>query len=321
MRLGQIAAWGKPDTLAPEDLAPQNQERCLTLLIEGAALSMPEIDEETYKEFRANVGKLALQIPDRLAEDEKLTLLRDILHEFDLYRKGADNVLRERIAAWRGVATTLFREVIASLGAESGSPAASTLEQEIQRMASAEQIQSWRGHLQGFLHPLDAQGIAQGLASVKTADRSTANDNAAGLRGGGSAVEHLRKIMDRGGNGFIALFRLSCLEIINQRFGPEAVEDCLMAVSAFLTSSLHNDDTIFHWSESSLLAILQGRPSEQILTAELQRIVSQNRDSSINVAGRTIMLRIPLAFELTPINRLRSAEDLYRLSAQRVAKW
>jgi len=27
------------------------------------------------------------------------------------------------------------------------------------------------------------------------------------------------------------------------------------------------------------------------------------------------MLRIPMAFELTPINRLRSAEDLYRLSA------
>jgi len=57
------------------------------------------------------------------------------------------------------------------------------------------------------------------------------------------------------------------------------------------------------------------------LAAELQRIVSQNRDTSINVAGRTIMLRIPLAFDLTPINRLRTAEDLYRLSTQTTSKW
>jgi hypothetical protein len=33
------------------------------------------------------------------------------------------------------------------------------------------------------------------------------------------------------------------------------------------------------------------------------------------------MLRIPLSFELTPINRLRTAEDLYRLSTQQKSKW
>jgi hypothetical protein len=94
-----------------------------------------------------------------------------------------------------------------------------------------------------------------------------------------------------------------------------------MAVSAFLIASLHSDDGIYHWSESSLIAVLQGRPSEQILAAELNRIAAQNRESSINVSGRTIMLRIPLAFELTPISRLRSAEDLYRISAQPAGKW
>lgn len=94
-----------------------------------------------------------------------------------------------------------------------------------------------------------------------------------------------------------------------------------MAVSAFLTASLQGDDAIYHWNDSSLLAVLQGRPSEPILLAELQRIASQNRDSSIQVAGRTIVLRIPLAVELTPIDRLRVAEDLYRLSTQQASKW
>jgi len=157
-------------------------------------------------------------------------------------------------------------------------------------------------------------------ARLRTADCSTANDNAAGLRGGGSALEHLRKIMGDGGDGFIVLFRLSCLDVISQRFGPEAVEDCLMAVSAFLTAGLQSDDSIYHWRDSALMAILQGRYSEFIVSAELVRIISQNRESSINVAGRPIMLRLPISFEVTPINRLKTADDLLKISAHQAAK-
>jgi hypothetical protein len=56
------------------------------------------------------------------------------------------------------------------------------------------------------------------------------------------------------------------------------------------------------------------------VTAELDRIISQNRESSINVSGRAIMLRIPISFELTPINRLRNAEDVLKISALHAAK-
>jgi len=93
-----------------------------------------------------------------------------------------------------------------------------------------------------------------------------------------------------------------------------------MAVSAFLTAGLQSDDSIYHWSDSALLAILQGRYSDFMMAAELDRIIAQNRESSINVQGRAIMLRIPITFELTPINRLRTAEDLLKISAHQAAK-
>ena len=131
------------------------------------------------------------------------------------------------------------------------------------------------------------------------------------------AVEYLRRVMDRGADGFVVLFNLSCLDVISTRFGLDAVHDCVMGISAFLTSSLQSDDAIFHWSDSALMAVLQGRVNEQILTAELQRIVSKHRESTITIGGRSIMLRIPIAFELTPINLLQAAEDLYRLPARK----
>ncbi len=302
---------------AKEEAAAPTVERFLTLLVEGAAAGVPEVEPEAYRGFRAKVEELARRLPDRLPDEEKLALIQSILREFTSYRNGAETALREQQAAIRSTVAALLGELLANLGVDPASADAVPLVQLAKRLSNAGEINTWRETFNLFLHPLNGKGPAEDLAGrLRTADCSTANDNAAGLRGGGSALEHLRKIMAAEGGGFIVLFRMSCLEVISQRFGPEAVEDCLMAVSAYLTAGLQSSDSIYHWSDSALLAILQGRPNEAILSAELERIMAQNRESSINVAGRTIMLRIPLTFEVTPISRLRSADDLLRISAR-----
>ena len=301
---------------AKEEAAAPTVERFLTLLVEGAAAGVPEVEPEAYRVFRAKVEELARRLPDRLPDEEKLALIQSILREFTSYRNGAETALREQQAAMRSMVSMLLGELLANLGVDPASAEAVPLLQLAKRLNNAGEINAWREKFNLFLHPLNGKGPAEKMAArLRAADCSTANDNAAGLRGGGSALEHLRKIMADGGSGYIVLFRLSCLEVISQRFGPEAVEDCLMAVSAYLTAGLQSSDSIYHWSDSALLAILQGRPGEAILSAELERIMAQNRESSINVAGRTIMLRIPLTFEVTPISRLRSADDLLRFSA------
>ena len=293
----------------------------MTLLVEGVALNVPAIDGETYKEFRAKVGQLALQIPDRLPDEEKLFQIRAILHEFEMYREGSEKALRERQNAWRSVVTTMLRELLASLGIGNASSGAAPLGAKVAALETAVEVLAWRAELDELLHPAGLSDLSANRSSLKALDRSTANDNAAGLRGGGSAVEHLRRILERGGNGFIALFKLSCLDVINQRFGQEAVQDCLMAVSAFLTSSLNSDDAIYHCNDSTLLAILQGRAHQEMVTAELQRIVSQNRETNVRMGGRLVMLRIPIVFELTPIDRLHDADDLFKLTEKKASQW
>ena len=321
MNLKQLAAWGQSRPSGTNEPALQSVERCLIELVEGAAAGVPEIDAESHLAFRSSVDELRRELADRRPDEDKLELIRSILHEFEKHRNGAEAALREQLAAWRKLVKSLLCELLASLAVDSASADAVPLLQLVKRLKTGGEIDAWKGKLDLFLHPLDGKGPAHALAArLKAADCSTANDNAAGLRGAGSAVEHLRKVMADGGDGFIVLFRLNCLEVISQRFGPEAVEDCLMAVSAFLTAGLEGDDTVYHWSDSALLAILRGRYSEYMVTAELDRIISRNRESSINVAGRPIMLRIPLAFEMTPISRLRTADDLLRISALQAAK-
>jgi hypothetical protein len=310
----------RPEGDAEERIEPESSERCLTLLVDGVAASTPEVDPDLYRVFRAKVDTLSRQIPDRLPEDDKIALIKSILQEFEYHRKNADDELRDRNSAWRTVVKTLLHEVLASLGVDSHAPDAELLFQQIMRMESAVDIKVWFSRMDSFLHPIDDKGKPKAVGSpLKVANRSTLNDNAAGLLGGGAAVEYLRAIMERGGDGFVVLFRLSCLDVVNQRFGLDAVQDCIMEISAFLTAGLQSTDAIFHWTDSAILAIVQGRLSEPIMTAELQRLISRHRESSITIGGRAIMLRVPIAFELTPISSLAGPEDLYRLPPRKAA--
>ena len=40
----------------------------------------------------------------------------------------------------------------------------------------------------------------------------------------------------------------------------------------------------------------------------------QNRETTVNIGGRSTMLRIPITFDITPIERLHSADDLYKVT-------
>jgi GGDEF domain-containing protein len=314
MNLRQMTGLGR--SKSTEKKAPQlpNSDRVLTLVVEGAALGIPEVDVETYKEFRTNVAKLALQLSDRLPEDEMLAQVRLVLHEFESYRSHSETELRNRSIEWRAAISLLFRELLGTLGIDASAPDPSELLRMLASTISAQGTRELHQGLEAFLHPAGAESAPAEASKFRTADHSTESNNAAGLPGRGSAIEHVKRLIESGDKAFIVLFRLSCLNMINQRFGPEAVEDCLMAVSAFLTQSLNSDDAIYHWSDSSLLAILQGRANQQILTAELERIVMQNRETTVTIGGRAIVLRIPITSDLTPIERLKTADDLYKIT-------
>jgi GGDEF domain-containing protein len=314
--LRQISAWGKPAQAAEpvaEPILPE--ERCLTLLMEGAALNTPEVDVEAYRAFRNNLSRLALQIPDRLPDQDKIVLMRTIVHEFETYGHASETALKERLAAWRALTARLLRELFGAMGVDSTTTAAKPLVENARRLLTADDIRNCQEALDNFLRPRREEETRRSLSGkLDAADLSTSNTNATGLPGGGAALDQLRHELERGSSGFIVRVRFSCLEMIHQRFGMPAVEDCLMAVAAHFTSQLNSEDRVYHWSDSSLVAILLNRYIEENLVAELERIASRNRDVSITVGDRTIVLRVPLLFDIFPLIRFKQAEDLYRFT-------
>ena len=193
MGLRQMAGLGSSPSEAMGESAPQVSDRCLTLLVQGAAQNMPEIDEETYNAFRKKISEEAMQVPDRLPVEDKLALIQSIVREFESYRTGAEGALKDRQSGWRALVSMQLKELLERVGVDAGSSEAAPLVAKVAGLETGEQIQAYRERLLNFLHPSGAeQGIPVGASKLKTADRTTENDNAAGLRGGGSALEHLR---------------------------------------------------------------------------------------------------------------------------------
>lgn len=287
----------------------------LCMLIEGAALGVPEVDTEAYHRFRDNVEQMIHKLASQLPTEDRLALVQSIVHEFDSYRADAETAIRHQLMGWRDLVSKLLGKLMTSLGIDIHNPEAFSLTQRIRRLATAADIQAWNESLDAYLDPKNSQAPAETpSARLHATDTSMLNDNAAGLLGGGSALELVGQLIRQNNRGFVVLFRLGCLELINERFGDEAVQDSVMAISAYLTNSLHREDTVYHWSDSSLLAVIPGRTNEHILTAELKRIASMNRDVNINIGSRIVMLRVPIEFEVVPISRLRTAEDIRKLN-------
>jgi hypothetical protein len=290
-----------------------NMEKGLSAALLQAAQNVPEFDPLAYKTFRTNVSRLAPQLPDMPLDASNLEVIREIQSEFTRYHNCSMNTIREGVAGWRELVAKLFICLLSRMGIDPASEDAAPLMQRISTLLRGEEIHAFLVLLDDFLR-LNSVKRPVGRAAHKNAvDHSTTNDNAAGLLGGGAAVAQVRNIIEQGDSGFAVHFEMCCLSGIKEKFGVGAVQDCMMATSAFLTRSLRSEDTVFYWSDSSLMAILQSPVSEAIITSVIQRIVDNNRDITIRIGNRIAMLRIPLKFKITPISQLHNAAELYDL--------
>jgi len=297
---------GLPETI--------DENGAVRALFEYAAANVPDIDSAVCGAFRSEVGRLASQLPEIKLNATELETVREIMRTFGRYHKSAEYEIKERLSGWRSLTFKLLTNLMARAGVDPASAEAAPLAHGLSSILSSEEIQGFHIQLNNFLrlHGGD-KNLSTSELPAKGVDRSTTNLNAAGLQGGGAAVAQLKNIKERGGAGFVALFHLLYLRTIEERYGVEVVQDCIMAMSAFLSRNLRNDDTVYYWSQSTLLAILQSPASEPTMVSVLQRIVDSNREVTVRSGDRNVMLRIPLRFKMFPFGKFGAAEELFDL--------
>ena len=313
-----MAVWKGSEIREKEAEEAAVLRRGLGLLLDGAVLHQLQVNPLAYRQLRSSILRDSLRLREPQTEGDLLRIVGSVVADFEEYRTATEKTLEGRRDEWRSVVRMLCLQLAVRERIDQQSPAWGKLMALLGVAASEEEIKLLNAKLVTLFRAND-EAVAQRREREKSdaPDRSEANDNAAGLRGVGAAIEHVRKMMMAARPGYVAIFRLCCLDVVGERFGVEGIQDCLMAVSAFLIQNLRREDVVYHWSESSLLAVCDRGVREDILAAELNRLLAHNRDLHITIGDRTIMLRIPIELQLFPIARFNTADDLQSLPIDR----
>jgi GGDEF domain-containing protein len=291
-------------------------DKFLTKLIEQAVLDVSDLDVKANKKLRDNVGRLAPLLPALPLNASDLALMQQILEEFGRYHQSAEIAVRDQISGWRALVSKLLDMLLSEVGVKANSTDAAPLMKGVATLLTGEELHGFMILMTEFFRLKCAHGKADKTGGQQHITLAASNDNVTGLHGDGAAVEYVKDILDTGGKGFVVFFHLSSLCSIKERYGVEVMQDCMMAISAFLTRNLRSEDTIYYWNESYLLAVLPSPAAEKTMAAVIQNIVDKNRDITVRLGGRVVMLRVPMSYELTPISRLHTAADLYNLPAK-----
>jgi hypothetical protein len=308
-----MCAWRNNEARPADSAACAAERRALGLLLEGVAINLPQVDPELNRRFRSGILRSSIRLVEPQSEHDLLNVIASVVHELEIYRTDSEAAVDARLKEWRQLTGLVINLLAARDNIDQRSESWARTAVTLSTAATVEEIESLRITLQNLFRISEQEQVTKRSIEAEEQDRSTANDNAAGLRGGGAAIEQVAAMIAQSRPGYVGLFRLSCLDVVGERFGPEGIQDCLMTVSAFLIQNMRAEDSVYHWSESSLLAVCDRKIREDILTAELNRVLARNREFTINIGDRAIMLRIPVTLDLFPITQFRSADDLQNL--------
>ncbi len=134
--------------------------------------------------------------------------------------------------------------------------------------------------------------------------------SSAGLPGPAQAKAHLMPLVGTDAQCYVALLRLTVLRTVEERYGEKAAGDYLGTVAQLLTQALGPDDQLFHWSRDVLMAVLRRHISPAAVRMEMERLIAEAREYTIEVSGRRMMIACLIAFELQPAAPFPEFSDL-----------
>ncbi|MGA9669845.1 MAG: hypothetical protein WBQ94_11580, partial [Terracidiphilus sp.] len=136
-------------------------------------------------------------------------------------------------------------------------------------------------------------------------------ERSGGLPGPSEARMFLEPIFKGDRQGYVVLVKLTLLQIIEDRYGPDAAADYISSTIRFMMQSLGPADRMFHWSREVLMIVVRRPLSPMAARIEINRLMQERRDYITEVNGRSVMLAAPTAFDLLPVSRFTTFDDMF----------
>jgi ActR/RegA family two-component response regulator len=139
-----------------------------------------------------------------------------------------------------------------------------------------------------------------------------------GLPGPSQARRHLSSLWGVDPYTFVILFKLTALQMLEQRYGEEAFSDYINIEAQFLMQALRSEDRLFHWGRDVLMAVVSRRLSPAALRSEISRLITSGREHVIEVNSRRVMVARTMEFDLLPVSQYPAIDHMLAAFAQKL---
>lgn len=158
-----------------------------------------------------------------------------------------------------------------------------------------------------------AEMLARTKSEWDSADIYQAKDfkDSADFPGAEEAKRALQALVGGNSQSYVVLVKITLLRTIEERYGEKAADEYLQKMIQFIAQWLRAGDQLFHWSRDVLLALVQRPVTPAALRMEISRLMLHKQEEIADLNGRKVMIANSIAFDLLPIARFGTINDLF----------
>ena len=291
----------EPDAFEPESEAPIS--RAIQQLLEGVALHSVEFDAAPVAEFRNAIREIAERF--RVVTDYKdYPVLageanKKIHNYHSLVERFVRDLLVEKQLALELLTKSLLRVCHSS---EKTAETLRRIEKDLGQASQVENVRDLRGKLNDCLGTLCLEAELQEAQFKELKQRVSESssslepiDQVTGLSNLKSAEFRIRELAEAGRQGFVLVFFLKNIDVVNRRFGYEAGDEVLRKFAKYLKSQFRSTERLFRWRGPCFVAIAERFGSLDTIQAEAYKMGIRGPEAEVEGNGKSMLIRMTAA--------------------------
>ncbi|MBZ5591739.1 MAG: GGDEF domain-containing protein [Acidobacteriia bacterium] len=266
-------------------------------------------DPFDYEKFQADIRSLRKAFAQPSAE-AMLVAAGSATKIIEEYNQQAARFLRMHAAEMRKAVVKLTDTLAAITGDQEGAIShLRDLEHRIEKAPSMEEVKIFGAQLSESLDRLrvDAvdrqQRMEQMLSELRQkVQASTWGESADGAApdAGPSSPQPLRakaeaaidRVLQAGGSGYVAVFVVDRVQLINARFGYAVGDQILVLFQQHLRQDLKPGDHLFRWTGPVFLILMERATLPESVRARVNHLTSAKLESTVQLDSRSVLLPV-----------------------------
>jgi GGDEF domain-containing protein len=306
--LSPFLKGGRKEERSAADRKVEALSRIVSVLLQGISLHAFEFDPAAAEAFHIAIGKLRSQIGLIEDEDSALLMAGAAIRLLEENTAAAEGHLHARHIEAEKIVALLADAFLDAAGAsEEAMVRVKEIERDLARARGAEALIAGRLRMAASISAIREAGAAANRVEDTSAGET---DGVTGLPDSAHGAAAIAEVWNSREDYFAALFAAERLDAINLRFGFEAGDQVLQALSQHLGQQTGIDDRLFRWRGPCIMALMRRRLPESHVAAEAARMAASRLEHAISIRNRDAIVSISTAWNLFPLAGSRTVQQM-----------